>query len=60
VLTGQDIDWEATPEKDGPRAYAELLVKETTTLHKVLSKYLAVNTVDVSSSPIYRHEAPAI
>lgn len=44
----QDIDWEATPEKDGPRAYAELLVKETATLHKVLSKYLAISTVEVS------------
>lgn len=26
--------------------YAELLVKEATTLHKVLSKYLAKNSVD--------------
>ncbi|KAK8861632.1 hypothetical protein IAR55_002455 [Kwoniella newhampshirensis] len=42
----REIDWEATPEKDGPRAYAEMLVKETATLHKVLSKYLAASTVE--------------
>ncbi|WWD16451.1 hypothetical protein CI109_100877 [Kwoniella shandongensis] len=42
----REIDWEATPEKDGPRAYAEMLVKETATLHKVLSKYLASSTVE--------------
>jgi vacuolar protein sorting-associated protein 54 len=47
-LTGQEIDWEATPDKDGPRQYAEMLVKETATLHKVLSKYLAASTVEVS------------
>ena len=44
----QEIDWEASPSKDSPRQYAEMLVKETTTLHKVLSKYLAVATVEVS------------
>lgn len=46
----QDIDWEATPDKDAPRGYAEMLVKETATLHKVLSKYLAESTVEVSTS----------
>jgi len=44
----QEIDWEANSSKDSPRQYAEMLVKETTTLHKVLSKYLAVATVEVS------------
>ena len=43
------IDWEATPQRDAPNGYAELLVKETATLHKVLSKYLAQSTVEVSS-----------
>ncbi len=41
----QAIDWEATPTKAGPNAYAELLVKETSTLHKVLSKYLSSQAV---------------
>jgi vacuolar protein sorting-associated protein 54 len=43
----QEINWEAVPEKAGPRPYAEMLVKETATLHKVLSKYLAPSTVEV-------------
>lgn len=46
----QEIDWESTPDKDGARQYAEMLVKETTTLHKVLSKYLATATVEVSTT----------
>lgn len=41
----REIDWEATPAKEGPHQYAQMLVKETATLHKVLSKYLASNTV---------------
>lgn len=43
---GQEIDWEASVEKAGPHPYAEMLVKETATLHKVLSKYLAPSTVE--------------
>lgn len=43
----QEIDWESSAGKDGPRAYVELLAKETATLHKVLSKYLATQTVEV-------------
>lgn len=41
----REIDWEATPAKEGPHQYAQMLVKETATLHKVLSKYLSSNTV---------------
>nr|XP_019050447.1 hypothetical protein I302_00879 [Kwoniella bestiolae CBS 10118]OCF29377.1 hypothetical protein I302_00879 [Kwoniella bestiolae CBS 10118] len=48
----REIDWEATPSKDGPRPYAEMLVKETATLHKVLSKYLAAATVDAVMSEV--------
>ncbi|OCF43342.1 hypothetical protein I317_02780 [Kwoniella heveanensis CBS 569] len=48
----REIDWEAEPAKDGPRAYAEMLVKETATLHKVLSKYLAMSTVEVVMSEV--------
>jgi vacuolar protein sorting-associated protein 54 len=43
----QEIDWEASVEKAGPHPYAEMLVKETATLHKVLSKYLAPSTVEI-------------
>ncbi|WVR03759.1 hypothetical protein IAU60_000754 [Kwoniella sp. DSM 27419] len=42
----REIDWEVAPAKDAPRPYAEMLVKETATLHKVLSKYLAASTVE--------------
>ncbi|WRT65756.1 uncharacterized protein IL334_002704 [Kwoniella shivajii] len=48
----REIDWEATSSKDGPRPYAEMLVKETATLHKVLSKYLAGSTVEVVMSEV--------
>lgn len=36
-----------TPSKGGTNAYMEMLVKETVTLHKVLSKYLTGPTVEV-------------
>lgn len=48
----REIDWEAAPAKDGPRPYAEMLVKETATLHKVLSKYLAPQTVESVMSEV--------
>jgi vacuolar protein sorting-associated protein 54 len=40
----QTVEWEAG-SNSSVHTYAELLVKETTTLHKVLSKYLESNTV---------------
>lgn len=46
LLTSKEIDWEATKDKEAPHPYAEMLVKETATLHKVLSKYLATSTVE--------------
>lgn len=42
----REIDWEATPTRDGPRQYVLMLTKETQTLHKVLSKYLSQATVE--------------
>jgi len=42
----QEVSWEATPAP-GPNAYMALLVKETVTLHKVLTKYLAAPAVEV-------------
>lgn len=49
-LDSQEIDWEATPAKAGkPSDYIELLIKETSQLHKILSKYLPESTVEVRS-----------
>ncbi|TYJ51446.1 hypothetical protein B9479_007981 [Cryptococcus floricola] len=42
----REIKWESTPTKEGPNSYAEMLVKESATLHKVLSKYVASATVE--------------
>jgi vacuolar protein sorting-associated protein 54 len=41
------IRWDAPPAKPGTNEYMELLVKETVTLHKVLSRYLASAVVEV-------------
>ena len=48
--SSQSVDWDASGEKDTARPYAEMLVKETATLHKVLSKYLSQQTVEVSGA----------
>lgn len=49
----REIDWEAAPAREGPHGYALMLAKETATLHKVLSKYLAPTSVnDVLSQVI--------
>ncbi|ODN74901.1 hypothetical protein L198_08208 [Cryptococcus wingfieldii CBS 7118] len=42
----REIKWESTPTKEGPNSYAEMLVKESATLHKVLSKYVSSSTVE--------------
>jgi vacuolar protein sorting-associated protein 54 len=41
------IRWEAPAAKPGVHDYMELMVKETVTLHKVLSRYLASAVVEV-------------
>ena len=43
----QEIRWDIPPLQQGPNAYAEQLVKETVTLHKVLSKYLGGGSSEV-------------
>jgi hypothetical protein len=44
----QEIDWEAPAPKPGkPSDHIEMLIKETTQLHKILSKYLPESTVEV-------------
>lgn len=44
----QNVDWTVPKPGGGVNSYMELLVKETVTLHKVLSRYLAPSVVEVS------------
>ena len=44
----QAMDWDAPPTNPGVNNYMEVLVKETVTLHKLLSRYLSVPVVEVS------------
>jgi vacuolar protein sorting-associated protein 54 len=46
------IKWDDPQAKSGVNDYMELLVKETVTLHKVLSRYLVNAVVEVSAHPI--------
>ena len=46
----QAVDWAAPREASGVNGYMELLVKETVTLHKVLSRYLSVPVVEVRAA----------
>ena len=46
------IDWEASPDK--PNAYMETLVKETSTLYKVLSKHLPPETLLCIMGPVFK------
>jgi len=43
------IDWNVTPTRTpgGANGYMEVLVRETVTLHKVLSRYLSAGVVEV-------------
>lgn len=43
----QAVNWEIPRQGDGVNDYMELLVKETVTLHKVLSRYLSAPIVEV-------------
>lgn len=42
------MNWEVSKEGGDVSDYMELLVKETVTLHRVLSRYLSAPTVEVS------------
>lgn len=44
------MNWEVPKQGGAVNDYMELLVKETVTLHKVLSRYLSAPTVEVSWS----------
>ena len=47
----QEVKWDAPAEQqqaaESPNSYVQSLVKETVTLHKVLSKYLGLTTTEV-------------
>ena len=47
------IDWDAGGSEQGVNPYVETLVKETTTLHKVLSKHLPEVTVQMIMGPVF-------
>ncbi|KAH9956609.1 Vps54-like protein-domain-containing protein [Russula dissimulans] len=47
------IKWDAPPAKPGVNDYMELLVKETVTLHKVLSRYLSNAVVEYVMSEVF-------
>ena len=47
------IDWDAPSDTQAPNLYMETLVKETTTLHKVLSKHLPELTVRMIMEPVF-------
>ncbi|KAH9066196.1 Vps54-like protein-domain-containing protein [Lactarius vividus] len=47
------IVWDAPPAKVGANEYMELLVKETVTLHKVLSRYLASAVVEFVMTQVF-------
>jgi vacuolar protein sorting-associated protein 54 len=52
------IRWDVPPAKPGVNEYMELLVKETVTLSKVLSRYLASAVVEVwNYVTLYHHAA---
>lgn len=48
------IDWDASNANQGVSPYMETLVKETITLHKVLSKHLPEITVQTIMEPVFR------
>lgn len=43
----QAVDWNIPKPGGGVNDYMEVLVKETVTLHKVLSRYLSTPVVEV-------------
>ena len=49
----QAVKWDAPKEGEGVNEYMEVLVKETVTLHKVLSRYLPSSVVEVRVSSQY-------
>ncbi|ESK84905.1 garp complex component [Moniliophthora roreri MCA 2997] len=53
IKTFQAIDWNVPKSGGGVNDYMELLVKETVTLHKVLSRYLSSTVVEDVMSQVF-------
>ena len=49
----QTVDWTVPKPGGGVNEYMEILVKETATLHKVLSRYLSPSVVEVRRFPFF-------
>ncbi|KII89130.1 hypothetical protein PLICRDRAFT_40765 [Plicaturopsis crispa FD-325 SS-3] len=49
----QTVNWDSPPSGSGPNGYMELLVKETVTLHKVLSRYLSTPVVEYVMTQVF-------
>lgn len=49
----QDIDWTIPSSKPPPNSYMEVLVKETATLHKVLTRYLSTHASELIMSQVF-------
>ncbi|PHH83797.1 hypothetical protein CDD82_2669 [Ophiocordyceps australis] len=47
------IDWEAAAAPQGPHGYMETIVKETTTLHRVLTKHLPQPSIEMIMEPVF-------
>ncbi|KAJ3891575.1 vacuolar protein sorting-associated protein 54 [Lentinula edodes] len=52
-LQARTINWNVPPAGSGVNDYIELLVKETVTLHKVLSRYLSAAVVEDVMSQVF-------
>ncbi|TCD63552.1 hypothetical protein EIP91_005298 [Steccherinum ochraceum] len=53
IRTLQGIKWDVAPQHEGVNDYMEMLVKETVTLHKVLSRYLPPSVVEYVMSQVF-------
>ncbi|KAG9127531.1 hypothetical protein FRC07_012684 [Ceratobasidium sp. 392] len=49
----QDINWTVPSSKPPPNNYMEVLVKETATLHKVLTRYLSPHASELIMSQVF-------
>ncbi|CAI2170355.1 9227_t:CDS:10 [Funneliformis geosporum] len=50
----QAINWDEESTNEAPNKYMEILVKETTTLHKVLNKYLPIEILQNVMTEIFK------
>lgn len=53
IRTLQAVDWNAPKSPSGVNGYMEMLVKETVTLHKVLSRYLSTPIVEYVMTQVF-------